>query len=131
MQFFLLGGIQLHTFATYALPCQTPFCQTAPLLSSVAWQQDLMEYWREDSTSTAISPTSASDIVGQHNKIGGINFGVTLVVSNRLGEQIVSYVVLISKEMIKEVVLSMSEMKPGAELIINKLFCDACCVIGI
>jgi len=90
-----------------------------------------MEYWREDSTSTAISPTSASDIVGQHNKIGGINFGVTLVVSNRLGEQIVSYVVLISKEMIKEVVLSMSEMKPGAELIINKLFCDACCVIGI
>jgi len=24
---------------------------------------------------TAISPTSSSDIVGQHNKIGGITFG--------------------------------------------------------
>jgi len=38
-----------------------------------------MEYWREGSTSTAISTTFASDIVGQHNKIGGINFGAALV----------------------------------------------------
>jgi hypothetical protein len=40
--------------------------------------KNLTEYWREGSTSTAISPTSASDVVGQH-KIGGINFGATPV----------------------------------------------------
>ena len=38
-----------------------------------------MEYWREGSISTAISPTSTSDFVGQHTKVGGINFGATLV----------------------------------------------------
>jgi len=42
--FFPHRGIQLHTFASYALPCQTPFCQTAPPLSSVAWQQNITEY---------------------------------------------------------------------------------------
>ena len=72
--FFPHGGIQLLTFASYALPCQT-----ASLLSFVARQQNLTEYWREGSTSTAISPTSASDVRGQHNKTGGINFGATLV----------------------------------------------------
>jgi hypothetical protein len=57
-----------------------PFCQTAPLLSSVAWQQNLTEYWREGSASTAISTTFTSDIVGQHNKIGGITFGTAYIV---------------------------------------------------
>jgi hypothetical protein len=37
------------------------------------------EYWRVGSTSTAISPTSASVVVGQHNNTGVINFGATLV----------------------------------------------------
>jgi len=73
-EIFPHGGIQLHTFASYALPCQT-----ALLLSSVAQQQNLTEYWREGLTSTDISPTSTSDVVGQHNKIGGITFRVTLV----------------------------------------------------
>ena len=53
-----------------------------PLLSSVARQQSLTEYWWEGSTSTAISTTFASDVVGQHNKIGGINFGAALVNAN-------------------------------------------------
>jgi len=78
--FFLPGGIHLHTFVSYALPSQMPFCKTASLLSSVAQQQNLTEYWREGSTSTAISPTPASDFMGQHNKIGVINFGATLVI---------------------------------------------------
>ena len=78
VQVFLHGGIQLHAFASYALPCQMPFCQSAPLLSSVALQQNLTEYWQEGSSSTAISPTSASDVVGQHNEIGVINFRATL-----------------------------------------------------
>ena len=42
--FFLHGGIQRLTFASYALPWLTPFCQTAPLLPSVTWQQNRMEY---------------------------------------------------------------------------------------
>jgi len=36
--FFPHEGIQLYTFSSYTLPCQTPFCQTTPLLLSVAWQ---------------------------------------------------------------------------------------------
>jgi hypothetical protein len=73
---FSTWRIQLHTFASYTLP-QMPFCQTVPLVSFIAWQENLTEYWWEGATSTAISPTSASDVMGQHNKIGGINFGVT------------------------------------------------------
>ena len=63
----------------HALPCQTPFCQTAPLLPPVTWQQHVMGYWWEGSTSTAIAPTSASDIVGQHHQIGGITFTAALL----------------------------------------------------
>ena len=68
------GGIQQHTFASSTLPRQTPFCRTAPLLSSVTRQQNVMEYWQEVST-------SASEVVVQHNKTGGITFGAALIVS--------------------------------------------------
>ena len=61
--------------------CLPPDCQTAPLLPSVARQQNLTVYWREGSTPTAISPTSAPEVLRQHNKIGVINFGATLVFS--------------------------------------------------
>ena len=82
----VIGCNFFHTFASYALPCQMPFCQTAPLLSSVARQRNLTEYWWEGSTSTAISTTFASDVVGQQNKIGGINFGAALVYGNHVGK---------------------------------------------
>ena len=59
------GGIQRHTFASYALPCQTLFCQTSLLLPSVTWQQNIMEHWWEGSTSTVIPP-STSDMSGQY-----------------------------------------------------------------
>ena len=78
LSFFPHEGIHLHPFVSYTLSCQTPFCQTAPLLPSVAQQQNVMKYFQEGSTSTAIPPTSASDIVGRHNKIGGITLGVDL-----------------------------------------------------
>lgn len=80
VRFFLHRGIQLHNFASYALPCQMLFCLTTPLLYSVTWQQHVMEYWQEDSASTDIPPPSASDVVGKHNKIGGITFAATLIV---------------------------------------------------
>ena len=51
--FFPPWGIQWHTFASYALPCQTTFCQTAPLLPAVTQQQNIMEHWQEGSISTA------------------------------------------------------------------------------
>jgi len=38
-----------------------------------------MEYWWEGSTSTDTTPTSASDVTGQHNKIGGITVRATLI----------------------------------------------------
>ena len=74
------GGIQWQTFASFL--CQVPFCQAAPLLPSVTRQQSEMEYWWEHSTSIAIPPTPTSDIVGQHNQIGGITFRAALVHSS-------------------------------------------------
>jgi len=79
--YFLHGRIQFFTFASHTLPCQMPFfCQIAPLLP---WHQDVMEYWWEGSTSTAMSPPPAFDIVSQHNKIGGITFSTALICYDR------------------------------------------------
>jgi len=71
----LIHRIRFHPFASYTLPHQMPFCQIAPLLPSVAQQQDVMEYWWGGSASTATLPLSASDVMDQQNKIGGITFG--------------------------------------------------------
>jgi len=38
-----------------------------------------MEYWWNGSTSTALPPTSACDVMGQHNKIGGFTLEAALV----------------------------------------------------
>ena len=65
--FFPHGRMQLHTFASYALACQAPFCQTAPLLPFVTRQQNVRKYWWEGLASTASLPTSTSDTVSQHN----------------------------------------------------------------
>uniref|UniRef100_A0A803YEL1 Receptor-type tyrosine-protein phosphatase C n=1 Tax=Meleagris gallopavo TaxID=9103 RepID=A0A803YEL1_MELGA len=53
--------------------CQMPFCQTAPLLLP-----------SEGPNSTAIPPSSTSDIVGQHCEIRGITFGAALVLNGTL-----------------------------------------------
>jgi len=44
-------------------------CQNAPLLPSVTQQQHVMKSWWEASASTAVPPTSASDVVGQPHNI--------------------------------------------------------------
>lgn len=75
------GGIQCHPFASYVLPHQMPSYQTAPLLPCVTWQQHVMQYQWEGSTSAGIPPISASDIVGQHIRIGGITFRPALIFS--------------------------------------------------
>ena len=73
------GGIEWHTFASYALPCQMPFCQSASLLPAATQQQDVTEDWWKGSTSTVIPPIFTSDVTGYHNKIGGITFGAALI----------------------------------------------------
>ena len=80
--FFLHGGIQCHTAALHALQCQMLFCQTAPPLPSVTWPQNVMEYSWKSSTSTAMPPTSSSDVMRQQKKIGGITFRAALIRRN-------------------------------------------------
>jgi len=74
MPLFPHGGIQWHMFASCSLPCQKSFCETAPLLPPVTWQQDVTGYRWEGSSSITIPPTSVSDVMGQHNIIRGITF---------------------------------------------------------
>jgi len=56
-----------------------PFCQTAPLLPSVAKQLDVAEYWWEDSASAAMAPAPTSDTVSQYRKIESITFEAALM----------------------------------------------------
>jgi len=74
----------LHLFfASSALPCQMPFCQSALLLLSVTHQQHVTECWWEGSPSASLLPTSASDVMGKHLKKKkrerGITFGAAIV----------------------------------------------------
>ena len=93
MLLFPHGGIQGHAFALYALPHQI-----TPLLPSVTQQQHGMGYWWEGSTSTAITPTSASDIVGQYNKIGGITSSAALILCGNVTANITNVEVLKVKD---------------------------------
>jgi len=77
--FFLHEDILFYPFALCALPRQTPFCQTAPLLPSVTQPQNVTEYCWEHSASTAMPPTSTSEVRGQHDKIGSITFGTAII----------------------------------------------------
>jgi len=91
VSFFPHWRIQWHATASYALPCHALFCQTVPLLPYVMWQQHVTEYWWEGSASTAVLAISASDIMGQHNKIGGtiqkINQHIKSWIHSYLNEQ--------------------------------------------
>lgn len=53
----------------------------APLLPFATQQQSETENWWEGSTSTARPLTSASEVVGQHNKIESITFRAALLYS--------------------------------------------------
>lgn len=71
--------IQLHTSDSNTLPCHIPSCQTVPQLPSVVWQQNRMDCWWGGSNTTSITSTSASEVTGEHKKIGGITFGANLI----------------------------------------------------
>ena len=56
------------------------FCQTAALLLSVKWQQNVMEHGWEGWFNIYYHTTIClSDTVGQHNKVEGITFGAPLI----------------------------------------------------
>jgi len=78
----------------------TPFCfictsvsdatvSDCPSADICCTQQHVMEYWCEGSTSTAIPPTSASDVADQHQNIGGIAFraAVRLTIKNEINSE--------------------------------------------
>ena len=80
--FFLHFRIQFHTFASYTLPFQMPWrqswmtwcpsaaiCHTATKCNRILVRRFNLH---------CRPPPSASDIVGQQNKIGGITFGAAL-----------------------------------------------------
>jgi len=73
---FLHGRIEFHTFASYTLPCQTPFHQTAPLLPSVTQKQHVMEYLREASASSVIPGISSSNVMANIIKWEALLWGL-------------------------------------------------------
>ena len=82
--FFHMKDFNNTPFLHKQFHCQMPFCQIAPLLPPVTQQRNITGYGWEASTCTAITPTSASDITGQHNKITGVTFRAALVCSTRM-----------------------------------------------
>ena len=63
----------IHTSMSDAILSDCPsaaICHTAT---------NVTEYWWEGSTSTAIPPTSVSDVVGRHGKVGGFSFRAALI----------------------------------------------------
>ena len=83
VQFFRHGGIQFHTTASYAAPSQMAIFKTASLMPSATQQHSVMEQWWEGSSSNAIQQASASDVMGQYNKIGCITSGALLIVRDK------------------------------------------------
>jgi len=79
VQFFSQGGIQFHAFASDGLLFQISVCQTAPPLPSVTQQQNVMDYWWECLSCTAMQSTSISNAVGQHNIIESVTFRAVLI----------------------------------------------------
>lgn len=71
-------------FASYMLPCQMPFCQSAPLLPYVTWQQSI-RVLAERFSLYCYTTNIASDAVGQCNKIGGIASGEAFLYVDYIG----------------------------------------------
>ena len=75
--FFLQGGSVTHLcfIRTPMSDAVLSGCRSA----AIAQQWNVTEYWWEGSTSSASTPTSASDVMGQQCKIGGVTSGAALV----------------------------------------------------
>lgn len=61
-------------FFSCVFPCLLLFCQTAPQLPSIIWQQNVVGYLWKGLVSTITPPKSAADVVGQSDKTGSVTF---------------------------------------------------------
>ena len=73
--FFPQGGIRSLIFASISTSMSDAILSECPSAAICHMAPNV----GEGSTSAAIPPTSASDSVGQHNKIGGITFRAALI----------------------------------------------------
>lgn len=72
LQFFPHGGIEFHTFTSYAIPGAIQSeCPSAAICTQ---QQHVIGYWWEGATSAAIPPASTFIVMGSHTKIGSTVF---------------------------------------------------------
>jgi hypothetical protein len=69
----------LNTSALYMLPWSDAFCQTTPLVLSVAWQQNLQTIDGKVQPLLPYHQHPPVNVVGQHNKIGSITFEVPFI----------------------------------------------------
>ena len=60
------------------LLCFSPHSVRLPLCCHLSHGNNVMGYWWEGSASATIPPSSASDVLGPHNKTGGVSFGAGL-----------------------------------------------------
>jgi hypothetical protein len=79
VHFYPHGGTQRHTSTSSPLLMSDAILSDCPSAAICRTATKLTNYWRKGSTSTAITPASASEVAGQHNKIQGITFGAPLV----------------------------------------------------
>ena len=77
--FFPRGGIQFHTLSSPTLPLSDVILSDCPSAAICHTPQNVMGCWQKGSTSTAISPTSTSDIVGQCDNIRGITLRTAFI----------------------------------------------------
>jgi len=83
MQYISHGGVQWHTFVSYAPPCQTLLCQRASLLSSVTQQQNIIFMRRFNLY--CYTTNICLWLMDQHSKIGGTIFGAALFYESPTG----------------------------------------------
>jgi len=74
--FFYMEEFSSTPLLQHTSMSDTPFVRLSP----VTQKQNITEYWWKGSTSIATSPASISDIMGQHNKIGGLILFTTALV---------------------------------------------------
>jgi len=120
----LHGEIQWHTFASYALPCQTLLCWTVPPLLSITRQHNATGYWWEGLTSAAVPPTSTSDVVGQHNQVGCVTFRAAIICVHKDIKALAEY--RHSDLGLRIYTEAITKQRNGGDLK-QKLKCSACC----
>lgn len=79
---FFLHEVQFSDTALFHTYFHIRLCfVTAPLLTSITWQQNVMEknIGGKVQPLLPLPPTSAYDVMAQHNKVGDITFRLALV----------------------------------------------------